>query len=197
ASELFATAITATKDKYSLALHDALPICTLEQGLGLLDTVIKSTKDRTVDGEKAFELYDTFGFPIDLTSLILAEKGYSLDMEGFEKALKAQKDRSRSASKVSKGDWTVLLEDSHQEFIGYDRLEARVKVVKFRKLISKKEGEQYQLVFNLTPFYAEGGGQVGDKGYLEAPNGEVTYIVDTKRENNEIVHFTTSLPEDI
>lgn len=172
-------------------------LSTLEQGLVLLDSVIKSSKDKTIAGDKAFELYDTFGFPIDLTALILEEKGYQLDVEGFEKALKAQKDRSRAASEVSKDDWNVLLTDTEQEFIGYDSLEAQVKVVKYRKVTSKKEGDQYQLVFNLTPFYAEGGGQVGDKGYLEAPNGDVTYIVDTKRENNEIVHFAKSLPKEI
>lgn len=172
-------------------------LSTLEQGLVLLDSVIKSSKDKTISGDKAFELYDTFGFPIDLTALILEEKGYQLDVEGFEKALKAQKDRSRAASEVSKDDWNVLLTDTDQEFIGYDSLEAQVKVVKYRKVTSKKEGDQYQLVFNLTPFYAEGGGQVGDKGYLEAPNGDVTYIVDTKRENNEIVHFAKSLPKEV
>ncbi|MBO6828522.1 MAG: alanine--tRNA ligase [Muricauda sp.] len=172
-------------------------LSTLEQGLVLLDSVIKSSKDKTIAGDKAFELYDTFGFPIDLTALILEEKGYQLDVEGFEKALKAQKDRSRAASEVSKDDWNVLQTDTEQEFIGYDSLEAQVKVVKYRKVTSKKEGDQYQLVFNLTPFYAEGGGQVGDKGYLEAPNGDVTYIVDTKRENNEIVHFAKSLPKEI
>ncbi|WP_318345266.1 alanine--tRNA ligase [Flagellimonas baculiformis] len=172
-------------------------LSTLEQGLVLLDSVIKSSEDKTISGEKAFELYDTFGFPIDLTSLILEEKGYQLDVAGFNKALQEQKDRSRAASEVSKGDWTVLKQDSEQEFIGYDSLEANVRLVKYRKISSKKEGDQYQLVFNLTPFYAEGGGQVGDKGYLEAPNGDVTYIVDTKRENNEIVHFAESLPEDL
>lgn len=172
-------------------------LSTLEQGLVLLDSVIKSSKNKTVEGEKAFELYDTFGFPIDLTALILEEKGYQLDVEGFEKALKAQKDRSRAASEVSKDDWTILQKDSEQEFIGYDSLEAQVKLVKYRKVTSKKEGDQYQMVFNLTPFYAEGGGQVGDKGYLEAPNGDVTYIVDTKRENNEIVHFADSLPANV
>lgn len=172
-------------------------LSTLEQGLVLLDSVIKSSKDKTISGEKAFELYDTFGFPIDLTSLILEEKGYQLDVAGFNKALQEQKDRSRAASEVSKGDWTVLKQDSEQEFIGYDSLEAQVKLVKYRKISSKKEGDQYQLVFNLTPFYAEGGGQVGDKGYLEASNGDVTYIVDTKRENNEIVHFAESLPGDL
>ncbi|SFB66283.1 alanyl-tRNA synthetase [Flagellimonas taeanensis] len=172
-------------------------LSTLEQGLVLLDSVIKSSKGKTISGEKAFELYDTFGFPIDLTSLILEEKGYQLDVEGFNKALQEQKDRSRAASEVSKGDWTVLKQDSEQEFIGYDSLEAQVKLVKYRKISSKKEGDQYQLVFNLTPFYAEGGGQVGDKGYLEAPNGDVTYIVDTKRENNESVHFAESLPDNV
>lgn len=172
-------------------------LSTLEQGLVLLDSVIKSSKDKTIAGDKAFELYDTFGFPIDLTSLILEEKGYQLDTEGFEKALKAQKDRSRAASEVSKDDWNILMADTEQEFIGYDSLEAQVKLVKYRKVTSKKEGDQYQLVFNLTPFYAEGGGQVGDKGYLEASNGDVTYIVDTKRENNEIVHFAKSLPKEV
>lgn len=171
-------------------------LSTLEQGLVLLDSVIASSKGKTIAGEKAFELYDTFGFPIDLTSLILEEKGYSLDVAGYEKALAAQKTRSRAASETSKEDWTVLLQDSEQEFIGYDSLKAEVKVVKYRKITSKKGGDQYQLVFNLTPFYAEGGGQVGDKGYLEAPNGDITYIIDTKRENNEIVHFTESLPKD-
>ncbi|WP_108246888.1 alanine--tRNA ligase [Muricauda brasiliensis] len=170
---------------------------TLEQGLVLLDSVIKSSTDKTIEGEKAFELYDTFGFPIDLTALILEEKGYQLDTEGFEKALKAQKDRSRAASEVSKDDWHIVMTDAEQEFIGYDSLQANVKLVKYRKVTSKKEGDQYQLVFNLTPFYAEGGGQVGDKGYLEAPNGDVTYIVDTKRENNEIVHFAKSLPKEV
>ncbi len=171
-------------------------LSTLEQGLVLLDSVIVSSKGKTIAGEKAFELYDTFGFPIDLTSLILEEKGYSLDVAGYEKALAAQKARSRAASETSKEDWIILQEDSEQEFIGYDSLKAEVKLVKYRKISSKKGGNQFQLVFNLTPFYAEGGGQVGDKGYLEAPNGDITYIIDTKRENNEIVHFTESLPKD-
>jgi alanyl-tRNA synthetase len=162
-----------------------------------LDSVIKSANDKTIAGDKAFELYDTFGFPIDLTALILEEKGYGLDVEGFEKALQAQKDRSRAASQTSKEDWTVILDDAEQEFIGYDSLEAQVRIVKHRKISSKKDGDQYQLVFNLTPFYAEGGGQVGDKGYLEASNGDVTYIINTKRENNEIVHFTDSLPKNL
>ncbi|NHF61414.1 alanine--tRNA ligase [Flavobacteriaceae bacterium TP-CH-4] len=167
---------------------------TLEQGLLLLENIIRKNKGETVDGRKAFELYDTYGFPIDLTALILNEKGLSLDEDGFGKAMKEQKDRSRAASEISKEDWVVLTEDLEQEFIGYDLLEADVKLTKYRKVTSKKEGEQYQMVFNLTPFYPEGGGQVGDKGYLEAPNGDVIYIVDTKKENNEIIHFAKGLP---
>ncbi|GGW47524.1 alanine--tRNA ligase [Arenibacter certesii] len=170
---------------------------TLDQGLILLDTMILANKGRTVDGRKAFELYDTFGFPIDLTALILGERGYELDEKGFEAAMQEQKDRSRSASEVSKDDWVVLSNDLEQEFVGYDLMETSVKLVKYRKVTSKKEGEQYQMVFNLTPFYPEGGGQVGDKGYLEASNGNVYYILDTKRENNEIVHFTKELPVEV
>ncbi|MBT8308550.1 MAG: alanine--tRNA ligase [Maribacter sp.] len=170
---------------------------TLEQGLVLLDNIIKQSKNKEVAGRKAFELYDTYGFPIDLTALILEEKGYTLDEKGFHEAMQEQKNRSRSASEVAKEDWEVLAADSEQEFVGYDILEANVKIVKYRKIISKKEGEQYQMVFNLTPFYSEGGGQVGDKGYLEAPNGDVIYILDTKKENNEIIHFAKSLPKNI
>jgi len=170
---------------------------TLEQGLVLLDSIISNTKGKEVNGRKAFELYDTYGFPIDLTALILSEKGYSLDEKGFEEAMQEQKNRSKSASATSKEDWTILSDDIEQEFVGYDLLEANVKLVKHRKITSKKDGKQYQMVFNLTPFYAEGGGQVGDKGYLEAPNGDVVYIVDTKKENNEIVHFSKNLPKKI
>ncbi len=168
---------------------------TLDQGLVLLDSVIDNAKSKTIDGRKAFELYDTYGFPIDLTALILNERGYDLDEKGFEEAMQEQKKRSRLASEISKEDWKILLNDTEQEFIGYDALETSVKLVKYRKVTSKKEGEQFQLVFNLTPFYPEGGGQVGDKGYLEAPNGDVIYILDTKKENNEIIHFTKNLPK--
>lgn len=170
---------------------------TLDQGLVLLDTIISNSTNKKVDGTKAFELYDTFGFPIDLTALILNEKGYTLDEAGFEAAMQQQKNRSKSASEISKADWEVLELDSEQEFVGYDLLEIDVKIVKYRKVTSKKDGEHYQLVFNLTPFYAEGGGQVGDKGYLESVGGDVVYIIDTKKENNEIVHFAKNLPKKI
>ena len=167
---------------------------TLDQGLVLLDTVIEKAQSKTISGVKAFELYDTFGFPIDLTALILRERGYDLDQKGFEAALAKQKDRSRSATKIATGDWETLTQDTQEEFVGYDTLETQIQIVKYRKVASKKDGEMYQLVFNRTPFYPEGGGQVGDKGYLEASNGEVVYIVDTKKENNLIVHFSKNLP---
>lgn len=101
-----------------------------------------------------------------------------------------RKNRSRAASEMSTEDWTVLREDDDEEFIGYDALESNVKITKYRKVTSKKDGEMYQLIFNLTPFYPEGGGQVGDKGYLEDANGDVVYILDTKKENNIIIHLT-------
>lgn len=168
---------------------------TLEQGLVLLNRIVENTKGDTVSGEKAFELYDTYGFPIDLTALILSEKDLKLDEKGFEKELQKQKDRSRAASEMSTDDWTVLVEDAEEEFVGYDTLEANVKLTRYRKVSSKKEGDMYQLVFNLTPFYPEGGGQVGDKGYLEDIHGDVVYILDTKKENNVIIHFTKNLPK--
>ncbi|WP_138433177.1 alanine--tRNA ligase [Winogradskyella algicola] len=170
---------------------------TLEQGLILLNGIVEETKGDTVSGEKAFELYDTYGFPIDLTALILSEKNLKLDEKGFEEQLQIQKNRSRKASETSTEDWTILVDDAEQEFIGYDALEANVKITRYRKVTSKKEGDLYQLVFNLTPFYAEGGGQVGDKGYLQDNHGDTVYIVDTKKENNVIIHFTKNLPDDL
>ena len=169
----------------------------LDQGLILLDGIISSAKTKEISGDKAFELYDTYGFPIDLTALILSEKGYTLDEEGFEVELQKQKKRSRAASEMSTEDWTILNDDAVEEFVGYDTLETTVKITRYRKVTSKKDGEMYQLVFNLTPFYPEGGGQVGDKGYLETTQGDVLYILDTKKENNVIIHFTKNLPKHI
>ncbi|SDS76606.1 alanine--tRNA ligase [Winogradskyella sediminis] len=170
---------------------------TLDQGLVLLNGIVEETQGDTVSGEKAFELYDTYGFPIDLTALILSEKNLKLDEKGFKAHLQKQKDRSRSASETSTEDWVVLFEDDVQEFIGYDTQEANVKIARYRKVTSKKEGEMYQLVFNLTPFYPEGGGQVGDKGFLQDEHGDVVYILDTKKENNVIIHLIKELPEHI
>ena len=168
---------------------------TLEQGLVLLENLMKDSKDKTISGEKAFELYDTFGFPIDLTALILRENGYQLDEKGFEAELKKQKDRSREATAVSAGDWIDLNEVEEDSFIGYDELEAGVKIAKYRKVESKKKGEMYQVVLNKTPFYPEGGGQVGDKGIIMSSDGEIIKVLDTKKENNLIVHFTKELPK--
>ena len=169
----------------------------LEQGLLLLDAMMNNAPNKHISGSKAFELYDTYGFPFDLTALILAEKGFTLDQEGFEKELQKQKERSRAAAQVKAGDWVILKEDEEEEFIGYDALEALVRITRYRKVESQKDGTLYQLVFNMTPFYPEGGGQVGDKGYIQSPNGETTYILDTKKENNVIIHITESLPEDL
>ncbi len=169
---------------------------TLDQGLVLLDGIIANTNGTEVSGKKAFQLYDTYGFPIDLTALILSEKGMTLNEEGFKSELEKQKNRSRAAAAVETDDWVVLYEDDEVEFIGYDTLKAKVKITRYRKVSSKKDGDLYQLVFNLTPFYPEGGGQVGDKGYIEVDNGNVIYIVNTKKENNLIIHFTKNLPKD-
>ena len=170
---------------------------TLDQGLVLLDRIINTTKGSHVSGDKAFELYDTYGFPVDLTALILSEKDMTLDAVGFESELQKQKKRSRAASEVSTEDWTVLFDDAEQEFVGYDVLKTSVKIAKYRKVTSVKEGVQYQLVFNLTPFYSESGGQVGDKGYLESANGDVIYVLDTKKENNVAIHVVENLPANL
>ena len=167
---------------------------TLDQGLLLLDTILKGSKDNILEGAKAFELYDTYGFPYDLTALIASERGYSVDEAGFHASMEQQKSRSRAAASSKAGDWVVLEQDELEEFIGYDHLEAQVKITRYRKMTTAKEGDFYQLVFNLTPFYPEGGGQVGDKGYLEASNGDIYYILNTKKENNLIIHYTQTLP---
>ena len=167
---------------------------TLDQGLLLLDRIMATNSDSIISGEKAFELYDTYGFPVDLTDLILKENKMQLDKAGFQSQLEKQKNRSRTASEVSTDDWTILRDYDEQEFIGYDILKTDVKLVRYRKQISAKFGTQYQLVFDLTPFYAQGGGQVGDKGYLESSDGNITYILDTKKENNVAIHIVGDLP---
>ena len=169
---------------------------TLDQGLQLLDKVIAETNGKTVSGDKAFELYDTFGFPIDLTALILREKGFELDEAGFNGAMQEQKNRSRAASEVSTEDWSILIPGNVETFVGYDQTENEAKITRIRKVDSKKDGVLYQIVLDTTPFYPEGGGQVGDKGTLTSSN-ETIQIIDTKKENNLILHFTKQLPENI
>ena len=168
---------------------------TLDQGLYLLETILTNSKSKKIEGSKAFELYDTFGFPFDLTALVAGERGFIIDKEEFNKAMEVQKTRSRSAASSKAGDWIILMEDNVEEFVGYDHLSAQVKVTRFRKMTTAKKGDFYQLVFNLTPFYPEGGGQVGDKGYLQASNGDIYYILDTKKENNLIVHQIKNIPD--
>ena len=169
---------------------------TLSQGLVMLEQLMKSNAGKQLSGAKAFELYDTFGFPVDLTALILSENNMTLDEDAFATEMAQQKARSRAAAQVETEDWIDIREDDEQEFVGYDILTTPVKIVRYRK-VTTKNGSLFQLVFNLTPFYPEGGGQVGDKGYLEAPNGNVTYITDTKKENNLIIHVANQLPTDL
>ncbi|KRD59653.1 alanine--tRNA ligase [Flavobacterium sp. Root935] len=169
---------------------------TLDQGLQLLENVVAETTGKEVSGAKVFELYDTFGFPKDLTALILKEKGFSYKEEEFEVELQKQKTRSRAASEVSTEDWKVLIPGNVETFVGYDKTENEVKITRIRKVDSKKDGVLYQIVLDNTPFYPEGGGQVGDKGTLVSAN-ETIEIIDTKKENNLILHFAKQLPENV
>jgi len=172
---------------------------TLEQGIRRIENTIadlKKSGKTILNGETVFELYDTYGFPLDLTSLIARENEMSVDEKGFDKALKVQKQRSRAATNLETDDWVILLDDDVQEFIGYDYLTADVQIVKYRQ-VKQNNKNFFQLVFNLTPFYPEGGGQVGDTGYLEKENGDKIFISDTKKENNLIVHLTDKLPNEL
>ena len=165
---------------------------TLEKGISRFENL--AIADKTVAGKDAFELYDTYGFPLDLTELIASEKGLTVDVEGFNTCLEEQKNRSRQATFLETADWMELIEDEVEEFVGYDQTTAEIKIARYRK-VKQKGKEFFQLVFNLTPFYAEGGGQVGDTGFIES-NGQKTAIVDTKKENNLIIHFANELPAD-
>ncbi|MCF8276514.1 MAG: alanine--tRNA ligase [Flavobacteriales bacterium] len=167
---------------------------TLEKGIERFNNYVDSLHSKTIDGGFAFELYDTFGFPIDLTELMAREKGLHVDIQGFNEGLNQQKERSRAATVTESSDWTVLRQDDREEFVGYDLLETDIFITRYRK-VSTKGKEFYQLVFNITPFYAESGGQVGDTGFIEA-GGEKTYIIDTKKENDLIVHFAEKIPTD-
>ncbi|OIQ21120.1 MAG: alanine--tRNA ligase [Flavobacterium sp. MedPE-SWcel] len=178
---------------------------TISNGIFSLENSIEATKAANksgmienpttrVSGKLAFILYDTYGFPFDLTQLIAKEHGFTVDEKGFNERLKEQKDRSRAASQVAAGDWNILVEGNTEVFIGYDQLENEVKITRFRKVESKKDGTLYQVVVNNTPFYPEGGGQVGDKGTLTSAN-ETIEVLDTKKVDNLILHITKKLPE--
>ena len=202
-------------------LHQLMPLLArqfekvfpeLQQQVGFVSKVVKEEEDaflRTVDkglsqlesfknnitGKEAFVLYDTYGFPFDLTLLIAGEKGLSVDEAGFKEEMQQQKSRSRAATVIDTEDWIVLNDESATRFVGYDLLEAQTKVVKYRKVKAKGK-EAYQLVLDNTPFYAESGGQVGDTGTL-AFDGEIVQVIDTKKENNLFIQFTEKLPASI
>jgi alanyl-tRNA synthetase len=170
---------------------------TLETGLDRLQKIMAepgAAGSKSIDGEKAFELYDTYGFPFDLTSLIAQENGFNVDEAGFQKALNIQKDRSRSATKLSTGDWTVIAQGGGMEFIGYDTNTAPVNILKYREVEAKGK-TLFQVVLNKTPFYPEGGGQVGDTGKLFNSN-ETIHVLNTIKENDLIIHLTDKLPTD-
>lgn len=167
---------------------------TLAQGLAKLHDFI-AEGSKTLDGKRAFELYDTYGFPIDLTELIMRENDKVVDLAEFTAEMTAQKERSRAATKLSTDDWTVLEDDETQEFVGYDYTSAEVRITRYRK-VSAKNKAFYQLVLSLTPFYPEGGGQLGDTGILVQGDQKIG-IFDTKKENGIIVHFTKELPSDL
>ena len=170
---------------------------TLENGIKMLDSAIAAAKaagKTEISGKEAFVLYDTYGFPLDLTQLILKENGMTLDQAGFDREMQAQKERARNAAAVETDDWTVVNEGD-PEFVGYDNTSCTTNILRYRK-VKQKKGEFYQIVLAQSPFYAEMGGQVGDSGVLVAPDGEVTEIYDTKRENGMAVHLTKKLPTD-
>jgi alanyl-tRNA synthetase len=181
---------------------------TLDQGIKYFEeyynkTFIRTGKMNSGDevqllfpGEMAFKLYDTYGFPIDLTQLMTRERDTLVNMETYNEALQQQKTRSRAASVIDTGDWITLRDDETVTFTGYDETETIAHIIKYRK-VSAKGKEQYQIVLDKTPFYAESGGQVGDKGELVFPDGEIIYVTDTKKENGLIVHYVDKLPEDI
>ncbi len=168
---------------------------TLAGGIKRFDDYISShsTNAHVIDGAFAFELFDTYGFPIDLTQLMATEKGWTVDMDGFNQGLAEQKNRSRAAAAVENDDWVELQPGASQEFIGYDSLTAEVHVTRYRH-IKVKDKEYYQLVFDRTPFYGESGGQVGDQGTLTHPTGDTVPVINTKKENNLTVHLVAKLP---
>ncbi len=172
---------------------------TLANGLNLLSKIIKDLKSKgykTVKGSEAFELYDTYGFPFDLTELILRENGLSVSKREFDEEMKKQKARSKADAAVETSDMITLRDDDVEEFVGYEHLSTTVLITKYR-IVKSKGKKLVHLVFNITPFYAESGGQVGDTGYIESPEGERIKVLDTFKENNLIIHLCDKLPSDL
>ena len=170
---------------------------TLDRGIKLIDSIMEKCADtKVIKGEDAFTLYDTFGFPIDLSELIASEKGYTIDLEGFETELKKQKDRARNATANEFGDWIEFHHCDSVEFLGYDFTEIDGARLTRHRTVKQKNKEMIQLVFDRTPFYGEMGGQVGDTGYIESEDGERIKILDTVKENNLTIHIAEKLPSD-
>ena len=169
---------------------------TIEQGLNRLNQIIEQLGDsKVVPGDVIFELYDTFGFPADLSRIVAEDHGFTIDEAGFEAEMAKQKERSKKATALVTDDWVILDDKGNETSIAYDNTEAEVKITRYRKVKNKK-GEFFQLVFNQTPFYAESGGQIGDTGSISTLN-ETIEVVDTKKENNLVIHFVETLPENV
>lgn len=175
--------------------EEAAFLRTLEKGLKRIEAIQADLKGNVISGVQAFELYDTYGFPLDLTSLIAREHGISVDEEGFKVEMEKQKSRSKADAAKETGDWISVRNDTKSVFIGYDQTEADVRIIKYRR-IKQKSRELFQLVFDKTPFYAESGGQIGDTGYIENANEKIN-VVDTRKENELIVHFCEQLPDSL
>ncbi|MGL5236140.1 MAG: alanine--tRNA ligase [Empedobacter falsenii] len=169
---------------------------TIEQGLNRLNQIIEQLGDsKVVPGDVIFELYDTFGFPADLSRIVAEDHGFTIDEAGFEAEMAKQKERSKKATALVTDDWVILDDKGNETSIAYDNTEAEINITRYRKVKNKK-GEFFQLVFNQTPFYAESGGQIGDTGSISTLN-ETIEVVDTKKENNLVIHFVETLPENV
>ena len=170
---------------------------TLDRGIKLIESIMEKASDtKTIKGEDAFVLYDTFGFPIDLSELIASERGFTIDLEGFEKELQKQKERARNATAIESGDWVEYRHCENVQFLGYDTTFVDDAVLTKHRTVKAKNKIMYQLVFDKTPFYAEMGGQVGDTGYIEDKEGRKIRILNTIKENNLTIHIAESIPED-
>ena len=178
---------TVIKDEESAFLK------TLDQGIILLNKLIKNSNSKIINGKDAFKLYDTYGFPIDLTSLIAAESGFEIDINGFEENMQKQKERSSSQSKLKYSEWNIIDENVKSNFIGYDKLKSEMNLIRFRE-VEIENGMNFHLVFDNTPFYAESGGQIGDTGSIESTSEEVIKIIDTIKDNDYIIHVTNKMP---
>ncbi len=170
---------------------------TLDRGIRLMDNIMaKSAETKLISGEDAFTLYDTFGFPIDLSELIASEKGYKIDLEGFQVELQKQKDRARNATAIESGDWVEFHHADNVEFLGYDFTELEGVQLCRHRTVKAKNKTMYQLVFERTPFYGEMGGEIGDSGYIVSESGERINIIDTIKENNLTIHVAERIPTD-